>query len=75
MIRADLVEFNKELFQKLKQAGVRLEDYKYCDLYRDYIQMSEAGQNRKVVILTLAQRYGFTDRQVYNIINHLKSPV
>ena len=75
MIRADLIEFNKELFQKLKQAGVRLEDYKYCDLYRDYVELSRRETNRKAVFLTLAQRYGISDRQVYNIINHLKTPV
>lgn len=75
MIRADLIEFNKELFQKLKRAGVRLDDYKYCDLFRDYVEMSQTEPNRKVVILTLAQRYGITDRQVYNIVNHLKAPV
>lgn len=75
MIRAELIEFNKELFQKLKQAGIRLDDYKYCDLYRDYVQMSRNERCRKVVILTLAERYGFTDRQVYNIVNHLEKPV
>lgn len=75
MIRADLIEFNKELFQKLKQAGVRLDDYKYCDLYRDYVELSENEPCRKVVILTLAQRYGITDRQVYSIINHMLKPV
>ena len=75
MIRADLIEFNRELFQKLKQAGIKLEDYKYCDLYRDYVEMSRTERNRKVVMLTLAQQYGITDRQVYNIINHMKAPV
>lgn len=75
MIRADLIEFNKELFQKLKQAGIKLEDYRYCDLYRDYVEMSRTERNRKVVMLTLAQQYGITDRQVYNIINHMKAPV
>ena len=75
MKRADLIEFNKELFQKLKQAGIKLDDYKYCDLYRDYVEMSRTEPNRKVVMLTLAQRYSITDRQVYNIINHMKSPV
>ena len=75
MIRADLIEFNKELFQKLKHAGIRLDDYKYCDLYRDYVELSRVEPNRKVVFLTLAQRYSITDRQVYNIINHLKTPV
>lgn len=75
MIRAELIEFNKELFQKLKQSGVRLDDYKYCDLYRDYVDLSRTEGNRKVIILTLAQRYGITDRQVYNIIRHMEKTV
>mgnify|MGYP002622854686 CR=1 FL=1 len=75
MIRADLIEFNKEILQKLKQAGVRLDDYKYCDLYRDYTEMSRTECNRKVIFLTLSDRYGISDRQVYNIINHMKTPV
>lgn len=75
MKRADLIEFNKELFQKLKKAGVRLDDYRYCDLYRDYVALSRSEHSRKSVFLTLAQRYGITDRQVYNIINHLEAPV
>lgn len=75
MIRADLIEFNKELLQKLKKAGVKLEDYKYCELYRDYLALSATTGSRKEVMLTLADRYKITDRQVYNIINHLKTPI
>lgn len=75
MIRAEIIEFNKELLQKLKNAGIRLEDYKYCDLYRDYVEISRTMRNRKVIMLTLAERYGITDRQVYNIVNHLKVSV
>lgn len=75
MKRADLIEFNKELLQKLKHAGVRMDDYKYCDLYRDYVALSRTEPNRKTVFLTLSQRYGISDRQVYNIVNHLEAPV
>lgn len=75
MKRAELILFNKELFQKLKQAGVRLEDYRYCDLYLDYLELSREDVNRKVVFLTLSERYGITDRQVYNIINHMEKRI
>lgn len=75
MIRAEIIEFNKELLQKLKQSGIKLEDYKYCDLYRDYMELSRTERNRKVIFLTLAERYSISDRQVYNIINHLKATV
>lgn len=75
MRRIDLVEFNKELLQRLKEAGIRLEDYKYCDLYRDYLKMSETMGSRKEVILSLAQKHSISDRQVYNILNRLERSV
>lgn len=59
----------------MKQMGIRMDDYKYCDLYRDYDEMSRQEPNRKVVILTLAQRYGISDRHVYNIVKHMETPV
>ena len=71
----DLVEFNKELLQKIKAAGIRLEDYKYCDLYRDYLKLSETMRSRKEIILTLADRHHITDRQVYNILRRLERTV
>lgn len=75
MIRADLIDFNKELLQKMKQAGIRMDDYKYCELYRDYVEMSKNEKNRKAVFITLAERYRISNRQVYNIINHMKAVV
>lgn len=75
MIIADLVIFNREVLQRLKEVGVKLDDYKYCDLYRDYLELSATTDSRKEVMLTLADRYKITDRQVYNIINHLKTPI
>lgn len=75
MIRAEIVKFNRHLLQNLKKAGIRLEDYRYCELFEDYLELSETEQNRKVVFLTLSQRYGITDRQVYNIVNHLKATI
>lgn len=75
MIIADLVIFNREVLQRLKEVGVKLDDYKYCDLYRDYLELSETTGSRKEVMLTLADRYKITDRQVYNIINRLKTPI
>ena len=70
-----LAEFNKELLQKLNETGIRQEDYKYCDLYRDYLKLSETMKSRKEVILTLADRHHISDRQVYNILHHLEMTV
>lgn len=75
MIRAEIIKFNRDLLQNLKNAGIRLDDYKYCDLFEDYLELAQKERNRKVIFLTLAQRYGISDRQVYNIVNHLKATI
>ena len=75
MKRADLILFNEDLMRKMRKAGIRPDDYKYADLYRDYRRLMETDSSRKVIILSLAQRYGYTDRQVYNIIKHLEKKI
>lgn len=75
MKRADLILFNEEMMRKLRKAGVRPDDYKYADLYRDYCKLMQVEQNRKSVILSLAQKYRYTDRQIYNIIKHLEKRI
>ena len=75
MRRIDLIEFNKELMRKLSEAGIRLEDYRYCDLYESYLELSEKLKSRKAVILTLADMFHISDRQVYNILNRFERAV
>lgn len=75
MKRADLILYCEEMMRKLRKAGVRPDDYKYSDLYRDYLSLMKNESSRKVVILSLAQKYSYTDRQVYNIIKHLEKEV
>lgn len=75
MKRADLVLFNQEIMCKLRKAGIRLDDYKYADMWKDYVEMKKACNSKKVIILSLSEKHGYTDRQVYNIIKHLEKDV
>lgn len=75
MKRADLILFNEELMRKLRKAGVRPDDYKYADLYREYQRLMRTDSSRKVIILSLAEKFGYTDRQVYNIIKHMEKRI
>ena len=75
MKRADLILFNEELMRKLRKAGVKPDDYKYADLYREYQRLTQTNCSRKAIILSLADKYNYTDRQVYNIIKHLEKGI
>lgn len=71
MIVYEILNFNRELLYKLSISGIRLEDYKYVDLYSDYIYMRNDGQKVTYIIAYLANKYQFSERKVYSIINHL----
>ena len=75
MKRADLILYSEEMMRKLRKAGVRPDDYKYAGLYRDYLNMKQTESSRKVIILSLAQKYNYTDRQIYNIIKHMEKEI
>lgn len=36
----EILNFNRELLKKLHEAGIRLEDTQYIDLYSDYMNLT-----------------------------------
>lgn len=75
MTRIDIVRFNKELFQRLQSTGIKIEDWRYVELYDEYERLLQEDVKRTAVALILAAKYKLSERQVYNIIKHLKTPI
>ena len=46
----EILNFNRELLKKLQDAGIRLEDCRYIDLYADYMKL--LGHGEKAVSYT-----------------------
>ena len=53
----ELLKLNRELLKTFREAGIRLEDVKYIDLYNEFRTMH--AQNIKVsyIVATLAEKY------------------
>jgi len=49
MRRIDLVEFNKELLQKLNEAGIRLDDYLDIDRHWGILAYYDIGAGKPTV--------------------------
>ncbi len=64
----ELVNFNRELLERIHAAGIRPDDYKYADLYEEYRSLIAAGEKVTYVVAALAARYGVSERQVYNLL-------
>jgi len=64
----ELVSFNRELLERLHAAGVRHDDYRYVDLYTDYLRLTASGAKVTYVVARLSARHGVSERQVYNLV-------
>lgn len=67
----ELLDFNKELLKRLCFAGIKLEDYRYTDLFAEYERMCRGGEKKTYIVATLADKYGTSERKVYSVIKHL----
>ena len=69
----EILNFNREPLKRLQQAGIRIEDVEYIDLYNDYRVMLGGGEKVSYIVATLADRYHVSERKVYNIIKKFET--
>lgn len=60
----EILNFNREPLKRLQQAGIRIEDVEYIDLYNDYRVMLGGGDKVSYIVATLADRYHVSERSV-----------
>lgn len=69
----ELLNFNRELLKKLQEAGIRLEDARYIDLYMDYVRLLNQGDKVSYVVAVLSEKYSVSERKVYALVKRFQS--
>ena len=69
----ELINFNRELLKKLQEAGIRLEDARYVDLYTDYVDMHCNGDKVSYIVAVLSEKYAVSERKVYGLLKRFQS--
>lgn len=64
----EILNFNKEIIDRLVSVGFKLEDSKYVPLYADYIRMYENGEKVTYIVSLLSERYKVSERKIYKIL-------
>ena len=64
----EILNFNRELLNKLFSIGFKLEDCHYIDLYSDYERMKADGEKVTYIVTHLSSKYGISERKVYEVI-------
>ena len=68
---AEILILGSEIMKTLHKSGVKMHDYKYVELYKDYLQMRGRGEKVTVIALVLAEKYGCSERFVYKLLKRL----
>lgn len=64
----EILNFNKELLNRLVSLGFRPDDCKYIELYAEYEQLRRNNEKVTYTVSVLATRYSISERKVYEII-------
>lgn len=64
----EILNFNKELIDRLVSIGFKLEDLHYIELYSDYESMKKQGDKVTYIVSYLSEKYGVSERNIYKII-------
>lgn len=69
----ELLFFNKEMINRLRDVGFRLDDSKYMDLYSDYKRMRSGGDKVSYIVAWLSDKYSVSERKVYGLIRSMET--
>ena len=67
----EILAFNREILARLDQIGIHPNDYKYLDLYKDYLTMKANREKVTYIVAHLAEHYGISERKVYSLLARL----
>lgn len=69
----EILNFNRELLNKLRQSGIRIEDADYIDMFAEYKNMLGEGNKVSYAVAVLADKYNVSERKVYSLIKHFQN--
>jgi Mor family transcriptional regulator len=68
----EILNFNRELLNRINATGFKLEDCRFIDLYSEYEQMLGNGDKVTWIVAVFADKYKVSERKIYNIVRHFK---
>lgn len=67
----ELLYFHKDLLRMVSESGLKAGDYRFAGLYDDYLKMESAGDKKTYIVAVLADKYGISERKVYDVLRRL----
>lgn len=66
---------NHSLLQLLNKNCISLNDVNNIAVFEEFNEMKQQGLKVRYIAITLAEKYGITDRAVFKIVKRLSKPL
>lgn len=73
MTQYEALKLSGKLIERLEAAGVRPSDHKYLPLFEQWSEAKRKGEKVACVIACLSDKYGISERTVYDVVKRLGS--
>lgn len=71
----EILVANRSLMALLKKNGVNLNDIDNLKIYEEFLGMKSHNHKTVYCVAVLSEKYGRTQRAIYNIIKHFRQNV
>lgn len=68
----EFVRLNKCILNIMQENGIKLTDYRYSDLFDDYIRMKDEGHKITYIVASLSNKYEIAERSIYKIMERMR---
>lgn len=72
---ADLLKIGGEMLKLLSKYDVKMDDYRFAELYFEYERRSKNHEKYIVIVAELAELYGISQSTVERVIGRLRRTV
>lgn len=71
MTTYEILRMNESLLTHLSSIGVSMNDVNNLGIYSEFMKMKKQGLKVRYIAITLADKYGISDRAIFKIVNRL----
>ena len=68
----EILSLAPEILKTLHKSGIKADDYRWIDLYRDYREMKRTGNKTVYIVAVLGERYNICERKVYKVLKRMQ---
>lgn len=72
---ADFVKISRATLILLSKYGIKVDDFKYIDLYSEYCSMVSQGDKVSYAVAVLARKYSISESSVYRKLKLFKATI